>query len=352
VRQILRAAKSVVFRAAHRAGVLDAVRDSRWRQERLLILGYHGVSLEDEHEWDPELYMAPSKFKSRLRALERGKYTVLPLGDALAALDEQRLPPRSVALTFDDGLFDFRARVFPALKERAFPATVYLTTYYCEYNRPVFAPMCSYMLWKARRRASLNLQSVTGEDRCLSLSTPDGRKATLDAIVEAADREHLSAREKDEVVHRLAEAIGVDDAALRAQRILHLMNQDEVTELAREGIDFQLHTHRHRILDDAESVRREIRDNRLCIERLTNHPARHLCYPSGRYARELLPYLEGERVASATTCDPGLVSKRSSRLLLPRFVDTQLVPDTKFESWLSGAAVFFRGRRSYGRLHS
>lgn len=352
MRQILRAAKSVVFGAAHRAGVLDAVRDSRWRQQRLLILAYHGVSLEDEHEWDPELYMAPSKFESRLTAIERGKYTVLPLAEALDALDEGRLPPRSVALTFDDGLFDFHARVFPLLQARGFPATVYLTTYYSEYNRPVFAPACSYMLWKARHIGSLNLRRFTGEERYSSLSTREGRTQALQGIVEAAERDHLSAREKNEVARTLAEELGVDYGELRAKRILHLMNGEEVSELARRGVDFQLHTHRHRILDNAESVSREIRDNRVRIEHLTNQPALHLCYPSGRYDRALLPCLEGERVASATTCDPGLVSSRSPRLLLPRFVDTQLVSDAKFEGWLSGAAVFFRGRRSYGHVHT
>ena len=83
MRQILRAAKSVIFNAAHRAGVLEAVRDSRWRQERLLILGYHGISLEDEHEWNPALYMSPSTFEARLDALDRGGYSILPLAEAL-----------------------------------------------------------------------------------------------------------------------------------------------------------------------------------------------------------------------------------------------------------------------------
>ena len=348
MRQILRAAKSVIVNAAHRAGVLDAVRDSRWRQERLLILGYHGVSLEDEHEWDPELYMSPSTFESRLAALDRGGYRVLPLAEALAALDGSRLPPRSVVLTFDDGYFDFYVRVFPALKARDFPATVYLTTYYCEYNRPVFGPVCSYMLWKARHIGTLNVRPLTGEDQSFSLATAEGRRSVVRTLVIAAEREHLSAGEKDELAGRLAEHIGVDYAELRAKRILHLMNTEEVTELADQGVDFQLHTHRHRTPGDAESLRREIRDNRVRIERLTNQRALHLCYPSGLYDRAILPWLQSEQVESATTCDPGLVSSRSSRLLLPRFMDTQLVSAAKFEGWLSGAAAFLPHRRSYG----
>jgi peptidoglycan/xylan/chitin deacetylase (PgdA/CDA1 family) len=348
VRQILRAAKTVILNAAHRAGVLEAVRDSRWRRERLLILGYHGISLEDEHEWNPALYMSPSTFEARLAALDRGGYTILPLAEALAALDESRLPPRSVALTFDDGYFDFYVKVFPALKARRFPATVYLTTYYCEYNRPVFPLVCSYILWKARHSGSLNIRPLTGEDRSYSLATADSRDSVVRAVATASERDHLSASDNDAIAERLAERVGVDYAALRAKRLLNLMNVEEVAELAGQGVDFQLHTHRHRNPSDPELLRREIRDNRVRIERLTNQRALHLCYPSGLYDRGLLPCLTSEQVESATTCDPGLVSARSARLLLPRFVDTQLVTMAKFEGWVSGAAAFLPGRRTYG----
>jgi peptidoglycan/xylan/chitin deacetylase (PgdA/CDA1 family) len=349
MRRMLRAAKSALLTAAHRAGVFEVVRDSQWRQHRLLILAYHGVSLEDEHEWNPGLYMSPETFESRLAALARGGYTVLRLGEALAALDESRLPPRSVALTFDDGYYDFYVRVFPSLKARGLPATVYLTTYYSEYNRPIFGLVCSYMLWKARNTGTLNIRSLTGDDRSLPLATPEGRASVVSALGKAAEREHLSGRQKDEVAERLARLIGVDYAELRARRILHLMNSDEVADLAAQSVDFQLHTHRHFNPQDAESLRREIHDNRSRIERLTRLPALHFCYPSGRYESALLPWLESEQVVSATTCDPGLVTSQSARMLLPRFVDTQQVSAAKFEGWLSGAAALLPGRRSYGQ---
>jgi hypothetical protein len=207
------------------------------------------------------------------------------------------------------------------------------------------------MLWKARRTIALNLGAFTGEDQSFSLTTAEGRDLAFRAIVTAAERQKLSASEKDEVASRLAEHIGVDYAELRAKRILHLMNTEEVTELAGQAIDFQLHTHRHRTPGDEASLRREIRDNRLRIERLTNQRALHLCYPSGRYDRALLPCLESEQVESATTCEPGLVSSRSSRLLLPRFVDTQLVSDSTFEGWLSGAAALLPSWRGHGHAH-
>ena len=43
--------KRSVLGASSRIGLLSGVRDSAWRQRRLLILCYHSISIYDEHEW-------------------------------------------------------------------------------------------------------------------------------------------------------------------------------------------------------------------------------------------------------------------------------------------------------------
>src|ERR1017187_5905317 len=112
------------------SGIFSLVKNSRWRQERLLILCYHGTSLEDEHLWRPSLYMQPQKLEQRFECLKKGRFSVLPLGEALQRLRVGNLPPRSVALTFDDGLHDFFRQAYPLLKTYGFPVTVYQTSYY------------------------------------------------------------------------------------------------------------------------------------------------------------------------------------------------------------------------------
>ena len=99
---------------------------------------------------------------------------------------------------------------------------MYLTTYYSEYNRPIFRLVCSYMLWKARHAGTLNIRPLTGDDRSLPLGTAEGRESVVKAVAKAAEREHLSARQKDEVAARLAALVGVDYQELRAKRILQL----------------------------------------------------------------------------------------------------------------------------------
>ena len=43
--------KRRVLGASSRLGILNGIRDSKWRQHRLLILCYHSISIDDEHEW-------------------------------------------------------------------------------------------------------------------------------------------------------------------------------------------------------------------------------------------------------------------------------------------------------------
>src|SRR5437899_9595109 len=157
-----RSLRRVALTTLKHTGVFDLTKKSRWRQQRLLILCYHGIALDDEYQWRPFLYMNAGQLEGRLNLLQKDRYTVLPLSEALERLYRKDLPPRSVALTFDDGGYDFAQQAFPRLKERGFPATVYLTSYYAEARRPIFNLICSYMIWKARDRGTVDLREFGG----------------------------------------------------------------------------------------------------------------------------------------------------------------------------------------------
>ncbi|HET8823946.1 MAG TPA: polysaccharide deacetylase family protein [Terriglobales bacterium] len=326
-------------------GALNWVRDSRWRDQRLLILCFHGISIEEEHLWRPATYIHSTLFGKRLELLARGRYQVLPLADAVDRLYRGDLPSRSAVITFDDGTYDFLAHAFPALKKYSFPATVYQTTYYCDYDRPVFHLICSYMLWKRRGQVLDGGQRVGLAPR-MDLRTETSRQAILDHLVKHAEDQKLTEQQKNQLAEELAGAIGIDYDELVRKRILQLLRPNEVSELAPDGVDFQLHTHRHRTPLIEGPFRQEIRDNRYSLQSmLKGQSTRHFCYPSGVYEPEFLPWLASEEVVSATTCDPGMASRNSNPLLLPRFVDTSYVTDLEFEGWLSGAASLLPRRK-------
>ena len=315
---------------------------SGWRRQRLVILCYHGVSIDDEHEWDPQLYISSTFFEQRLRLLRDGGFNVLALKEGLERLYNGTLPAKSVVITFDDGTFDFYDRARPLLKKYQFPATVYLTTFYCHHHRPVFRLFASYLLWKAR--ATFAGGSLLDLDGVFDLVSEAGRSRALDAIERYAIENRLPLAERDALLERLASQLGLPYETLASRRILQLMTPQEVSCLASDGIDVQLHTHRHRTPLDRDLFIREIVDNRIEIQEMTHENPVHFCYPCGLYRHEFLPWLEQQGVLSATTCDPGLAARSSSPLLLPRVVDHCAISPLEFESWLVGLGALLPRR--------
>ncbi len=332
--------KRATLKSLKACGGFRLIERSNWRRQRLLILAYHGISLADEHLWDGYLFMSPAVFRARLQLLKASGCRVLPLGEALRRLDANDLPDKCVALTFDDGTFDFYRAAFPLLQEFGYPVTLYLTTFYAQYNRPVFNVICSYLLWKGRDQ-TLRLKDLTGADAQLALSSGAACAAAFTAIQAFVTAQQLSAEEKDALARALARQLKIDYDALLAQRLLHILKPEEVRQLAAAGVDVQLHTHRHRTPLDPALFRREIEDNRNAIQAMTGTSPTHFCYPSGVYDPAFLPWLAELGIVSATTCDVGLVTAASPRLLLPRVLDTSLLTAIEFEGWLTGASTMF-----------
>ncbi len=354
---MLRRLRRQLLPVLERSGLFRLVADSRWRGNRLLILCYHGVSIADEHEWNNQLYMSPAALRERFEILKRGGYAVLPLDDALSRLRARSLPPRSVAITFDDGAYDFYARAFPILREFGFPATVYLTTYYCHFQRPVFDTGVSYALWKSGR-ASADLRGLVPGVGETGLSSEGDRRTVALRIREYGNSAGLSGQEKDDLLRAITRRLGLEYDSMFSNRLLHLMTPAQVREVAAAGIDMQLHTHRHRTPDDCGAFVKEIEDNRAGIEAIlapagatrVRSQLTHFCYPSGIYKAAFVTWLRDLGIVSATTCDFGLATRADEPLLLPRLVDTGNISALEFESWLTGVAGLLPHRRRASRV--
>ena len=77
MRRAAREVRHMALAGIRAAGGFRLFADSEWRRRRLLILCYHGVSLQDEHEWNPELFVTPAFLRRRFEILrDRGVRTV------------------------------------------------------------------------------------------------------------------------------------------------------------------------------------------------------------------------------------------------------------------------------------
>lgn len=177
------------------------------------------------------LFLKPSFFRKRMKAIYEGGYRVLPSGEALRRSREGSLPPKSLTLTFDDGELDFYTHAFPILEEFGFPATVYLPTYYVEKRLPVISVFLSYVLWSGRGRQVAVKLSGLGRTE-LDVREPEGRKRTWTTIMEAMNRNGLRSEAKDRVTRGVAQALNVDYERLRSERRLELMVPAEIRTLA------------------------------------------------------------------------------------------------------------------------
>jgi len=340
--------KHAILRALRTAGCFHLLAESGWRRRRLPILCYHGFSLRDEHLWNPALFVTREQFEGRLSALKRGGYSVLPLGEAIERLRRGELPPKAVAITVDDGLFDFVAVAYPLLERFGMHATVYSSTYYVVRQGPVFTVMVSYLLW----RGSEN-RVGTAHIKESGFSFPLGSRAEAVAaeeqVYQRSDGEGWTGDDKHAFLGAIASAVGEDWEALQSSRMLGLMTTEEIGALDPGVADVQLHTHRHRVPRDSSLFAREIEDNRSVLATAGLDPAHlvHFCYPSGVHHPEFLPWLREAGVVSATTCVAGMASRRDEPLLLPRIIDTMLTPEVEFEAWASGVRGLLN-RRTFG----
>jgi peptidoglycan/xylan/chitin deacetylase (PgdA/CDA1 family) len=353
---MLRNLRRAGFRALKTSGASAALARSSWRRRRLLIVCYHGISsqfdlpADNEHEWRPTLYMTQDVLVSRFRLIKDSGCEVLPLGEALKHLYAGTLPAKSVAITFDDGGYDFYRRAYPVVRDFGFPVTVYQTTYYSDFPRPIFNLACSYLLWKSRGQR-LAAAPELGISREFDLSSEVNRQGVLNHLNAFAEQQNYSGAAKDELAAKLAGLLGQDYEAFCASRLFQLMTPAEISELSAQGVDFQLHTHRHRTPQEEPLFRREVRENRQRLEEITGKPVTHFCYPSGVYRLEFLPWLKQEGVRSATTCEPSLVSAATNPLLLPRLVDTSFKTALEFDSWLDGTGALLSRRPVSARMN-
>lgn len=105
------------------------------------ILVYHRIAWPVRGIPYPTINVAPNTLQAQITGLLARGYQIWPLGRLLDAhASGGAVPPRTLAITFDDGYGNVFTRAFPVLRALGVPATVFLNTAYLDADLFPFDP--------------------------------------------------------------------------------------------------------------------------------------------------------------------------------------------------------------------
>jgi len=279
-------------------------------QRSLAVVNYHRVLAQPDPLLDTEPDVAAFHWQMSLLA---ECFNVMPLYEALRALDEGRLPPRAVCITFDDGYRSVHDLALPILRKFDLPATVFVTS--------GFLGSDAGNMWNDRiihavqslPEGTLDLSDIGLA--CYSLTSLESRKQTALRLTEAG--KYLPPEERERLVKRLDHMSGTDHDAL-------MLTPEMLATLGQHGVEIGAHTISHPILTslDDDSARAEIVNGKRQLEALTGKPVRLFAYPNGKVGQDFdARHVEMVRQAgfvAAFTTEAGGITADQDRFQLPR----------------------------------
>ena len=300
-----------------------------------VVMGWHGVSIEDEHTRFPQYFISPSTLSRRLEFIKK-HFAIISLEEAMKQHASGEIKPRQAVLTFDDGLYDFTAAGVPVLKEHDATGTLYVV------SSKIGNCLASTM---AARDIILRAQQAQGQDGVVVAA---GERDNL-----ASHQENLLAINEDEraeYLRKMAVEYDVDMDPVLEKRIWNHHQPDELKQLVREGFGVQVHTHNHTTTIEApERVFEEANTCREFIEKTVDAPAIDYCYPSGLWQHAAWEPLKKAGMRGAVTCKTGPNFASTPALALRRYVDHEQSTQLEFEALVSGwnwlTKVIFNPRR-------
>jgi peptidoglycan/xylan/chitin deacetylase (PgdA/CDA1 family) len=276
---------------------------------RLGVLIYHRIlPRKDELIDEP----TAAEFDVQLGAL-RECFNVLPLREAVERLENGTLPPRAVAITFDDGYADNAEIALPILKKHRLPATFFIASGYLNGGR-----MFNDTVIEAVRRLDGPTVTLPLDDlRDVPIASTQEKRNALPRLLKAV--KYLSPDERVEFTNRIA-------SLARSPLPDDLMMQDpQVRQLSSAGMEIGGHTVNHPILTrvSPDIAKREIEENRSALEALTGQKPTLFAYPNGgpntdyAWVHTQIARAAGYRAAVSTAW--GVAQHGSDLFQLPRF---------------------------------
>jgi peptidoglycan/xylan/chitin deacetylase (PgdA/CDA1 family) len=199
--------------------------------------------------------------------------TVVPLDEALRDLAGGRpLPPRAVAITFDDGYRDTLTLAGPLLRALDLPATVFLVPGILSGE---VTPWWERIAWAFAR---CSVKEIEWEGRRLALRRPALRRSVCDHV--AQELKGRDRAQREQAVDALVELLAPEGSYHPEEMFL---DWDGARALVREGFAIGSHSMRHAILsrESAQAQREDLSESRRVLQDELGVAVSLFCYPNG-----------------------------------------------------------------------
>lgn len=296
------------------------------------IIGYHYVSIDNEVDRFPSLFLTKSSFDKRLEYINKN-FKVITLDEAVRQLEAGRVEKNQVVLTFDDGLYNFKEAACPLLRKYDNPATLYVVSKYVLSQIPVITML---------------IRDVVSLSKIKSINTPFLSLPTPFRLESDTDKGELlqwsfqytnglsNDEEKIDFIKSLAELLKVDFDLIMKKRYWHTVSANDARSLSQEGHDIQLHGHNHTdVLGALDEVENNISQCLGDVETITGKPAKDYCYPVGLWKKDVWPMLKSIGIRSAVTTLHGPNFTKTPLLALRRIMDGEDRSQLEFEFEMS-----------------
>lgn len=255
-------------------GLYHRVRNAR----TLTVVMFHRVLDPCDPRWsvcDPDYTLPVDVFRSSLGFFSR-HYNVVSIGSVLRArAGPERLPPRALLLTFDDGWADNVDYALPELKAAGLPGVMFVVSDAVGRAQPFFQEQ----LVSAWRRgvlrvdeldAALAMQRPAGREGCAGL---DGLQALRALITELED---LDGPARDAVLGGFATQM---EDGLR-----HMVDIEELARLRSQDVELGLHGKTHTPMTRAADLDAELCGARRQLAAMTGSaPTASMSFPYGAH---------------------------------------------------------------------
>jgi peptidoglycan/xylan/chitin deacetylase (PgdA/CDA1 family) len=287
------------------------------KDKKLFILIYHRVL-------DKPDFMRPGEvdidsFDWQMALISK-YFNVLPLNEAVEKMQDGKLPPRAVCITFDDGYADNLHNAAPVLNKYGLTATFFIASGYLNGGRMWNDSILETLRIIPDSKLDLSDINLGSYD----LSTLKNKMSSAYAIISKI--KHLDFSQRQEYTQRISsEVSGLPDDLM--------LNSDQLKQLLDHGMEIGGHTVNHPILATMgkSEAKKEILDNKIFLEKSLKTKIRFFAYPNGKPGEDYLPdqveIIKDCGFEAAVSTQWGVSKKGNDFLQLPRFTPWDKRPE-------------------------